>query len=501
MATAKFLSDEEMAALEASGQVQTESTEAPEKAEISAPESYATGASVSGSFGLTRPVLTAAGMATGLPAKESWSKAGEFISEAKKQNPKSYGGGVITGIAAPAGPVNVLMKGGMKAAKPIKGLLGALPMLVRGTVASGVQAGGQAVAEDRINQAADDMLMAMGMNVGAAGAGEVVKGGARLAKEGGKRLISSLQNISREAVDTYMANKPAVLSAIKTRLQNYVPGLADDLTLRMREVEEGLEKSLQEAAATVKGSVDMTPVLKAMESEYNAVARLKLTPSARTAASQMFQSIDELTKSIDRGDQFAAKDLLTLKRQFQAAAEAVYEGGGQELQQAFASVAQKTADYAKKVIPGAKELLEKEQLAIRARNGLGLTTKVDPARLKNVLATASNPDKIQKGVGQAIDEFDRIYGTGLKQAGDVFRSAAQLSKEDILAGWGTGRALLGGVTGGAIAGPVGGFLGLLAQSPGLAKAQITGLKGLTGAMESVGRKAPILTRAVEAARK
>jgi hypothetical protein len=119
--------------------------------------------------------------------------------------------------------------------------------------------------------------------------------------------------------------------------------------------------------------------------------------------------------------------------------------------------------------------------------------------MKNLLATLSNPDKIQKGIETAVNNFDAIYGTNLSDASKLFRSAVALGKEDVIAGYGTGRALMGPIVGGLSAGGIGGLAGLLVQSPGIAKASITGMKQIPKIAGFAGRVAPQVTRGVSAA--
>lgn len=75
-----------------------------ETPEISPVESALTGASTTGSVGLTKPVLATTALLTG--NAKTWDEASklasDFIQSAKKQNPKSYLGGGLLGSIGPA---------------------------------------------------------------------------------------------------------------------------------------------------------------------------------------------------------------------------------------------------------------------------------------------------------------------------------------------------------------------------------------------------------------
>lgn len=491
-----------------------------DKANVSAPESFITGASVGGSVGLTRPVLAAAGITQGLSPKESWKLSGEFIKEAKSQNPKSYTGGLLASIVAPGGGFSQISKGvttGLKAAAVAPRLAG----LAGTTVASGIQAGGQAIAESKENAAADEMIKGMALNIGAFGAGEAIKGTGSVLKKGGQRLISSLQNISRDAIETYEKNPKAVNALIADKLGNFAPQLADDVASKIQDVGMKLEGDLTNIVTKHKAPVDMGSVVSEIKTQIGKLERVQATPDKRAALDVMKKALsrffedksviktveDPYLGTISKASKvsepvaYSASDLLEMKRDFQRAAEAVYEGQATgPIQEAFAAVAKKAADSLKNQVKGTGTILEAQQAAIKAKNALGLKGDADPARMKNLLATLFNPDKVQKGAIKSVDEFDRIYGTNLKEAAQLFRSAAQLGKEDLLSGYGTGRALLFPALGHMGAGNVGGLAGLFVQSPGVARYGITGTKKVKSLLDMVGGALPKATRAYQASK-
>ncbi len=492
----------------------------PSDYKISPLDSMATGASVGGSLGLTRPVLTAVGRATGMPWQEAWKTSGEFINAAKEENPKSYAGGLVGSILLPGGGFSAASKGikaGLSATKMVRP---ALAGLAATTAASGLQATGQAVSEDTPeSKAADEVLNAMALNVGAHGAGEAIKGGATIVKKGAQRVLGSLQNVSKDAIEIYEKNPRAVKALIADKLGSFAPQIADHTAEQIKNVGAELEKELTDVVSKVKAPVDVSSVISEIENQIQKLERVKVTPDVRSAISTLKQSLSSFYKSsrvtesavdpylgtVSKSKdvlspiEYSASDLLTMKRDLQRAATAVYEGRPTgPINDAFAAIAEKATNSLKDQVPDSAKWLAREQSAIKVKQALGLGGQVDPARVKNILATMSNPDKVQKGFPKIVEEFDAIYGTKLKEASNLFRAASQLGKEDIIAGYGTGRALLGPVIGSLGMGRVGGLLGMILQSPGMARTSISATKSLEKVLKSAGENTPAIVRALEA---
>lgn len=471
-----------------------------EKPDVSEAESLITGASVGGSLGATRPVLSLAGMATGMSPSESWKKSGEFISESKKQNPKSYLGGMAASLMAPGGAVSMLTKAG-KTALMEKGLSETLSTLGGSTLPAAMSSGGTALAEGKsMGEIADEMLKGAAMNI-------AVTGGATLAGEGVKKLLPGLRNIPSDVVDTYSKNRKAVNTLIKQRLEGFVSEIADDIALKVKDIGSRLEQGLQEAANKHVKSVDVSDVISEFENQISNLERVKVTPDVRSAIATLKKGLGNffekatvskadpylgtITKSKNVPVKFSASDLLRMKRDLQRAAESVYEGqGAGPINEAFAAVAEKATRSLKDQVKGTAEFLAQEQAAIKAKQALGITGIMDSpnslARVKGLLATLLNPDKIQKGTLEQVRNFDRIYGTNLEEASKLFRAASSLGIGDVISGFRTGARVLAPGAGGALFGPAGFAAGALLQAPPLTRPIITGANVIPGLAGRLG---------------
>lgn len=455
---------------------------APAKAEpisnITPNESFATGTLKGLTLGLSKYPLAAVGsIAEGIPYKESLKLAEDFTGEAKRQNPGTFTTGDIAGTLSPQGLGGIIFRGATAGAKT----LSKVPALAQSVIAgSGAGAATGGISAGTSGGSIKEGAIKGGIIGGALPiAAEGIKRGVGKLGELGKDALASLRNIRKDTLDTLNKRPEEVAEAVRLIKDNtFVPAVARDVQEKVKNFVTSRMEAIDEVLATSKQPISVKPVKDFLDTQIADMSRIQATPLQVKQVSLLKQQ-QELLKGLP--DELPAADFNVLKKQVQDMAQNAFNDTGiksSTFDKAMLALEEKTRDQLNKAVPQVKQLNGELAQGIKIQERLGLKNAfkgevMDPNKMQSFLKTLGNDAK--KQTSQAVEEFDRLFGTNIKDTSELYRAADDIygaASGDIFSAYKTGKALLGPALGGVagtVFGPVGTMVGTgvgaVVQSP------------------------------------